>query len=260
MFTQGTPFMDVFIVTGASKGLGAAFVERLLSPDRRVIGIARSPNVDLGVVARDADAWLDWYLHDLADVPGTDALATSICSTMPRDATRYVLINNAALAEPIGSVASLDADRLMSAVNVNLTAAMIFTARFLAATESIDADRRVLNISSGLARRPLDGMAVYCASKAGLDMFTRCINAESDEGGRARRKVRAVALAPGVIDTPMQEVLRGQDVSGFPEGLHFKAMKEENKLSSAAEVAAKILAYLERDDFGDTEIDDIRNV
>ena len=251
--------MNVYIVTGASKGLGAALVEQLLSPDDRIIGIARSPSFPLATAARDKGAWLDWYLQDLGDLVGADALAASVCAGLPRDAASYVLVNNAAAAEPIGPIAALDAAQVVGAINVNLTAAMLLTTRFLAATAPLDAERRVLNISSGLARRPMDGTAAYCTSKAALDMFTRCINAEPHDGTRAVRRARSVSLAPGVIDTGMQVVMRGQDASTFPEGQHFRAMKDDGRLSSPDAVATKIVAYLRRDDFGSVELDDIRN-
>ena len=251
--------MNVYIVTGASKGLGAALVEHLLSPDHRVVGIARSANDALAASARAKGAWLDWYLQDLADAPAVDALAASICAGLPRDAASYVLVNNAALAEPIGPIATLAAAQVVATIDVNVTAAMLFTTRFLAATAPLDAERRVLNVSSGLARRPMDGTAAYCTSKAALDMFTRCINAEPHDAGRAVRKAKAVSLAPGVIDTGMQVVMRGQDATVFPEGQHFQAMKDDGRLSSPAAVAAKIAAFVERDDFGATELDDIRN-
>lgn len=251
--------MQVVLVTGASKGLGAALVEQLLSPDRRVIGIARSPNDALADAARTKYAWLDWYLQDFADVASVDALGKAIGDELPRDASRYVLVNNAGTAEPLGPIATLDAAAIAAAVNVNLSSAMAMTARFLAATSDVDAERYVLNISSGLARRPMDGSAVYCAGKAGLDLFTRCINAEPDDPARAKRKAKAVALAPGVIDTAMQGVLRGRDRTAFPEGKNFEALQAGGKLATPTEVAAKIVAYLDRPDFGATEIDDIRN-
>ncbi len=251
--------MQVVLVTGASKGIGAALVDQLLSPERRVIGIARSPNAALADAARSRGAWLDWYLQDFADVAAVDALGASIGAGLPADASAYVLVNNAGVAEPLGPIAGLDAAQVAAAVNVNLTSVIAFTARFLAATARFDAERRVLNLSSGLARRPMDGVAAYCASKAGLDMFTRCINAEPDDRSRATRRAKAVALAPGVIDTDMQGVLRGRDREAFPEGRHFQALKEDGRLATPAAVAARIAAYLAREDFGTTEIDDIRN-
>ncbi len=248
--------MNVVILTGASRGLGAAMAARLLAPDRQLICISRTPNDALAEMARAKGAALDWYLQDLADADATDDLAKSICSTLPHDASRYAFIHNAGLAEPVGRLDAIDARAFAAATHVNLTAAMIFIAHFLATTKGFDGDRRILNISSGLARRPMDGTAAYCATKAGLDMFTRCINAEA-EASQAR--VRAVSLAPGVIDTDMQVGMRGQDAERFPESKTFRAMKDEGRLSSPDAVAGKIVAYLERADFGASEIDEIRN-
>ena len=251
--------MEVVIVTGASRGLGAAFVEQLLSPGRRVIGVARGVNDALAGRAREAGAWLDWHLQDLADVVAADALATSICAGMPRDATRYVLINNAALVEPVGAVARLAAADVVRAIQVNLGAPMLFTARFLEATDDLVVDRRVLNISSGSGRRPMDGNGVYSATKAGVDMFTRCAKAEQQTRPEGRR-ARIVALAPGVIDTDMQVALRGQDPERFPQARYFGKMNDDGILATPVDAARRILAYLDREDFGATEIDDIRNV
>ena len=250
--------MHIVIVTGASKGLGAAFVEQLLSPDRRVIGISRSPNVALATLARDKGAWLDWYLQDLADVDATDRLATSICDGMPRDAARYSLVNNAALADPVGPVASIEAAPLVAAMNVNLVATILFCARFLAATDGLDADRRILNISSGSGRRPMDGNGVYSATKAGMDIFSRCLKAEQEARPKGR-PARVVSLAPGVVDTDMQTQMRSRGRDAFPQADYFEKMKNDGVLVAPDDAARKILGYLDRDDFGATEIDDVRN-
>lgn len=253
--STGVPIAEVVVLTGASRGLGAAMAEQLLLPDRKVIGVARSPNHALAALAREKGAWLDWHLQDLSDVVATDALAASICAGLPRDAKRYVLINNAGAADPIGPVAKLDVPRATAALHVNLAAAMVFTARFLAATAGTKADRRVLNISSGLGRRPMDGSSVYCASKAGLDMFTRCLKLEQ---ALEANGARVVSLAPGVIETDMQVYMRSRDPGDFPQRAYFQGMKDEARLSTPEDAARRILAYLDRDDFGEREIDDIR--
>ena len=247
---------EIVIVTGASRGLGAAMAEQLLAPDRKVIGVARSPNDALAALAREKGAWLDWYLQDLSDVAETDALASSICAGLPRDARRYVLINNAAVAEPVGPVAKLDAALVAAALHVNLAAAMIFTARFLAAITGTKAARRVLNISSGSGRRPMDGNSVYSATKAGLDMFTRCLKLEQ---ALEKNGARVVSLAPGVIETDMQVAMRSRDPADFPQAAYFQGMKDEGRLATPEDAARRILAYLDRDDFGEHEIADIRD-
>jgi benzil reductase ((S)-benzoin forming) len=119
--------------------------------------------------------------------------------------------------------------------------------------EKLSADRRILNISSGAGRNPTTGWGVYCSTKAALDMYSRVIHAEQGENG-----VRVVSLAPGVVDTAMQATIRASNPRDFPEVSRFKEMHESGKLATPEGVAARILNYLDRDDFGTTDIDDVR--
>jgi NAD(P)-dependent dehydrogenase (short-subunit alcohol dehydrogenase family) len=66
----------------------------------------------------------------------------------------------------------------------------------------------VINLSSGAAFRPLEGWSAYCASKAGLAMFTRSIDLEYGAQG-----IRAVGFAPGLVDTGMQAQIRASGVN-----------------------------------------------
>ena len=85
-------------------------------------------------------------------------------------------------------------------------------------------------------------------------MFVRSINAEY-AARPAGKSVRAVALAPGVIDTGMQDIIRTQE---FAQVERFRDLKSQGNLASPDTVAAAIKKYLERDDFGATELDDLR--
>ena len=118
----------------------------------------------------------------------------------------------------------------------------------------------MLNISSGLGRRPLAAQAPYCAAKAGLDHLTRCLALEEaarshEEGGQG---ARVCAIAPGVIDTDMQAQLRGASAQDFPGQGRFAALKAEGQLASAEDTARRLLTYLARPDFGSEAVDDIR--
>jgi sepiapterin reductase len=245
----------VVILTGASRGLGAALAEKLLGPDTRLICIARSPNDELGEHAAKRNAWLDYYLADLSDVASTEALATSICEGLLPDAESYTLINNAGILGPVDKAEALTAMEITSTFAVNVVAAVTFTAQFLAVTRTFTGKRRVVNISSGAARTPYAGWAVYCASKAALDMITRC--AKLDEEGAAN-PARFVSLAPGVVDTQMQMMVRNTSEEAFPKRQHFLDLKATDKLTPPNDAANSILTYLEREDFGDTEIADVR--
>jgi benzil reductase ((S)-benzoin forming) len=109
--------------------------------------------------------------------------------------------------------------------------------RFLRATASTPL-RRIVNISSGAARRPISGWTAYCAAKAGLDMASRVLALEAGQRGLA---IEVSSLAPGVIDTAMQETVRGSSEEDFADVERFRAMKAEGVLRPAAEVAADIL-------------------
>ncbi|MGK9939449.1 SDR family NAD(P)-dependent oxidoreductase, partial [Salmonella enterica subsp. enterica] len=87
---------------------------------------------------------------------------------------------------------------------------------------------------SGAARRPVEGWSAYCAGKAALDMFARSVNAEY-ASLRAERGVRAVALAPGVVDTGMQAAIREAD---FAQVERFRSLKANAQLTSPDEAAA----------------------
>lgn len=245
----------IAILTGASRGLGAALARGLLAPDTHLVTLARRTDDDLATLASAQGATLEQVAVDLADADAAAQVAERIFAAPPRDASRYLLINNAGTVNPVANAAALtDPAAIGAAFTLNVTAVMLLTARFLAATQGLAAKRQIVNISSGAGRNPTAGWSVYCATKAALDMYTRVVNAEHREHG-----VQAVSLAPGVVDTGMQETIRGSSVESFPALARFQDLKASGKLSSPEAVAQRILALTERDDFGQTEIDDIRH-
>jgi hypothetical protein len=75
----------------------------------------------------------------------------------------------------------------------------------------------------------------------------------------APHPARVVSLAPGVIDTDMQVHLRGSDAGRFPDRERFVALQASGQLDAPATAAAKVLAYLQRSDFGDKPVADVRD-
>jgi NAD(P)-dependent dehydrogenase (short-subunit alcohol dehydrogenase family) len=100
------------------------------------------------------------------------------------------------------------------------------------------------------------GQATYCAVKAGIDHLARAV--ALDQAGLPNG-ARVAALAPGVIDTDMQVQLRGAGAEGFPDQPMFVRLKESGQLASPDDAAARVLAYLDRDDFGATPVADVRD-
>lgn len=233
--------MHLYIVTGSSRGLGAALVEQLGASDHTIIGIARRQNPAL-----KAEQWM----LDLAD-PLTAAERLQAWLRANTGWQSGTLINNAALLSEPGPLAAADLAGLSAALRVGLEAPTLLSRVFLAETAGVPV-RRILNISSGLGRRAMAGSAAYCAVKAGLDHLSRALALEAPDVG-------IVSLAPGVIDTDMQIQLRGADPTRFPEQTRFQGLKDGGQLQTADAAAAAIIRFLMRPDFGKTVVSDIRD-
>jgi NAD(P)-dependent dehydrogenase (short-subunit alcohol dehydrogenase family) len=97
--------------------------------------------------------------------------------------------------------------------------------------------------------------SAYCAAKAGMDHFTRCL--ALDEALKSRG-AKVCSLAPGVIDTDMQVQLRSTDDALFPDRQGFAGLHLGGQLTSPDEAARRVLAYLARADFGQNPVADVR--
>ena len=244
----------LYVVTGSSRGLGAALARQLAAPGHTVLGIARRTNDDL-VAARGGS--LDQWAADLADPAPVAARLEAWLATLDGAAFDSAsLVNNAGVLSRVGPIDETDSADLANALRVGLEAPLLLTAAFLRATRQWPGRRRVLNISSGLGRRPMAGSASYCAAKAGLDLFTR--STALDEAERPNG-AKLVSLAPGVIDTDMQVQLRGSDPAGFPDRERFVGLKTGGQLVTAEDTATRVLALLHRDDFGAEPLADVRD-
>ena len=246
----------LFVLTGASRGMGLAMAHQLLKPGHTLVCISRHTSSDLAAAARQSGNRLVQMQHDLADAaPAAAALADWLQAEASVAWTSATLVNNAGVIAGSQPLAQSNAADLARALRVGLEAPMLLSAAFLQATASWSAARRVLNISSGLGRRAMASQAAYCAAKAGMDHFSRCMALEEAQlpGG-----ARVCALAPGVIDTEMQNQLRNANPADFPDQPSFAHLKSSGQLTSPEEAARRVLAYLARPDFGVEAVADVR--
>ena len=255
---ESPPMTDLrlYILTGASRGMGAAIAEQLLAPGVTLLGISRRVHPGLAAQAEAVGAQVLQWQRDLGD-PGPLAteLQAWLADLTGSHFSSACLINNAGVISRIGPIDQSDNADLQQALRVGLEAPVLLSAAFLRGTLHWRADRRILNISSGLGRRAMAGSATYCAAKAGLDHVSRAM--ALDEAGRPNG-ARIVSLAPGVIDTDMQVQLRSADPAGFPDQAMFLALKEQQQLNSTEAAARQVITCLHRSDFGQTVIADVR--
>ncbi|MBT2320936.1 SDR family NAD(P)-dependent oxidoreductase [Variovorax paradoxus] len=249
--------LQLTVITGASRGLGRAMAEQLLKPGQRLLCISRQADEQLAARAREAGAELEQWQQDLAEpVAAAARLAAWLQGLDAKAFDSATLINNAGTVGRPRPLSQAVAAELAHALRVGLEAPMLLTSAFLGATRGWQAERRVLNISSGLGRNAMASQAPYCAAKAGMDHFSRAVALEEQAlGGGAK----IVSLAPGVIDTDMQVQLRESEADMFPDRARFERLKSEGQLDTPATAAAKVLAYLARPDFGSKPVADVRD-
>ncbi|NVO07519.1 MAG: SDR family NAD(P)-dependent oxidoreductase [Rhodoferax sp.] len=245
------------ILTGASRGMGLALAEQLLNADALLLCISRNANAALAQQATHCGAQLLQWQADLSDAaPVSQRLQEWLAAQDPQTLASATLINNAGVISELSPLRNGQADDLARALRVGLEAPMLLCAAFLGATQHwAQVPRKVLNISSGLGRRAMASSSAYCAAKAGMDHFTRCLALEENHLANG---AAVCSLAPGVIDTAMQVQLRSADAAQFPDQGGFAALHAKGQLSSPADAAKRLLAYLNRPDFGSEPVADVR--
>ena len=245
------------ILTGASRGMGLAMAEQLLQKDALLVGISRTANSHLVDLAAHHGTLLTQWNADLSDpAPVARRLQDWLQGLNADDMLSATLINNAGVISELVPLREAKPDDLARALRIGLEAPMLLTSAFLAATRHWrDVPRKVFNISSGLGRRAMASSSAYCAAKAGMDHFTRCLALEE---ARQAGGAKVCSLAPGVIDTGMQLQLRSADAAAFPDRDAFAGLQANGQLTSPADAATRVLAFLRRPDFGSEAVADVR--
>ena len=243
------------ILTGGSRGMGLAMGQQLLQQGQHLLSISRKTSIELQSAAQKPEQLLQWEQDLAQSATAAQRLATWLRTLRSSDWASVTLINNAGMIPQIAPLSQLPAAEIINALRVGLEAPMALTGAFLAATESWQMPRKVLNISSGLGRRAMASQACYCTAKAGMDQFSSCVALEE---AAKPHGARIVSLAPGVIDTDMQVHLRSAASEDFPDAGNFAKLKETGMLTSPEAAAERVLAWLERADFGERVVADVR--
>ncbi|WP_428483752.1 SDR family oxidoreductase [Rhodopila sp.] len=207
------PALDgqVIIVTGASRGIGAAAAAALAKAGACVVLTARD-GARVEAVARSIGEAASAQACDVSDYL---AVAALVDATRSRFGRLDALINNAGVVEPIASIAESDPAAWARNININLTGAY-HAIRAVLPGMLAAGHGTIVNVSSGAAIRPLEGWSAYCSAKAGLHMLTRAIALET-----ARKGIRVFGFQPGTTDTDMQVLIRASGinpVSQIPRG------------------------------------------
>ena len=225
---------NVAFVTGTSRGLGEALAARLLAAGWSVTGIARSTSATL------AGPRFTWLRADLGDVEAaTAAVHVAMQQAAATAPARAILVNNAAMAEPVGRLGELAARELVASLAANLVAPAALANAFCAAFGDARVARRVINVTSGLAGRAITGASLYSVAKCGMEMLTRALAVDHPDPAFA-----AVTLRPGIIDTDMQVFMRSRSRDELPDVEMFRHFHDDGQLVAADRVAEVVIAQL----------------
>ncbi len=250
--------MKTFIITGASRGLGKALAKTLISKEHQVFCIARSKDRELMDLAKEQGSFLEFLEFDLADQKNLRQLMERIFDKVDLASTRGIaLVNNAGILAPVRRLEDCEDAEILKNLHVNLGAPLILTSAFIQRTKDFTGDKKVINISSGAARKPHYGWSNYCAAKAGVNLFTQSVGLEQEE---SEYPVKILALAPAIMDTAMQEKIRNSKEEDFQELEKFKKYKENGALLSTEVVAKKVKKLLLEGTFEQGGLMDVREL
>jgi benzil reductase ((S)-benzoin forming) len=230
--------VNYYYITGTSRGIGKALAEHLLeNQSNKVIGISRLRTIEHPN-----------YKHFYLDLTDVNAI-TDFKFEIHADAKKIYLINNAGSLGFIKPVGKLDAHTIVSNYTLNLIAPSVLTNAFIDCYETTDAEKVILTISSGAGKTPIDGWAVYCASKAGIDMFSRVVDEEQKikaehPSSSIHKGFKIFSIAPGVVDTDMQHEIRSSSKEDFSRLENFIEYKTANQLLTPESVSKKYVSLL----------------
>jgi len=225
--------MKRMIISGGSRGLGAALVDEYRRAGYEITELSRS--------GRSGDS----VQVDLAQPKAAQQILDDEFGRIATDPCEHVLLfNNAGDVMPVGQVADKAFDTVLGNVNVNFVGAIVLLRAFMLAFQAQDCPKAIVNISSGAALSGIEGWSLYCAAKAGIEHFIRTIALEQANNPFP---INTFNISPGLIDTGMQASIRSAAQTDFPRVQDFVGFKAEGALRSPALVAGAVVAILASD-------------
>jgi NAD(P)-dependent dehydrogenase (short-subunit alcohol dehydrogenase family) len=190
----------VVIITGASRGLGAAVAQHVAELGADVVLAARSQEE----LDRQADLIRQKgreVLVVLADLSKPQDCRNLVQQAQERFGSLHALINNGGVLEPVAAIAQANPQEWQRNWQVNVLAPIMLAQAALPALRN--SGGRVVNVSSGAAEKVTPGWAAYSTAKAALNHMTRFLAQEEPQ-------ITAIAVRPGMVDTAMQAAIRQQ--------------------------------------------------
>tara|TARA_Y100001934_G_scaffold283430_1_gene403198 strand:+ start:680 stop:1411 length:732 start_codon:yes stop_codon:yes gene_type:complete len=217
------------LITGVSRGLGHGLALACVERGDTVLGLGRS-------AATDLEAQSNFHFAQ-ADVADAEACATALNTLLSERARLDGVILNAGILGPIADMRDQSVDTMKNVLEVNLWANKTLLDLLLARDLTIG---QVVGISSGAAVNGNRGWGGYSLSKAALNMLIKLYAKE-------REDIHFSALAPGLVDTNMQDQIRAMpDDAPFPSVAQLKQATGTDAMPDSTIAGQRVLAALDR--------------
>ncbi len=231
------------VVTGSGRGLGRAIALSFVKEGAKVALFSRTME-DLEETSARIREMNGEVLRVSGDVSKKEDADRLMEQTVKQFGTIDILVNNAAIIGPPRFLEDADEDSWLKTININLNGVYYCCRRAIPVMAEKGAGK-IINVTSGLGQRPFPHFCAYGVSKAGVDQITRSLGEEFRE-----KNIQVNSLDPGVMDTSMQNQIRGlsdklrQDILRQFVGFH-----EKGQLQDPMEIAevAVFLASSESD-------------
>lgn len=226
--------MKLALITGGSKGLGRSLCEQLIRLDYRVIEYSRS-------------APHPWSISVDLSAPqhAANLISESLHSINPEECENIVVISNAGVLAPIGPSSQKPISEIEANINTNLTSPILVLSLIVAHFQHASCRKILASISSGAALKSYFGWSLYCAAKAGMEIYIETLALEQQ---REQAPFIPINIDPNVIDTEMQGLIRETSPRDFPDVARFQRRKAEGQLANPTVVADQVLRIIMRED------------
>ena len=193
----------VAMITGASRGIGAATARIFAEAGAKVVLLARSGD-EIAELAGEIGPSAIAVPCDISRYWEVEAAVNAAVQTFGR---LDILVGNAGVLKPITPLSEADPDEWGQVMDVNIKG--VFNGmRAALPVMSAQGGGTIITISSGAAHSPLEGWSAYCTSKAGAAMLTRAAHLENADKG-----LRIMGLSPGTVATQMQRDIKASGIN-----------------------------------------------
>lgn len=196
----------VAIITGASKGIGAATAKRMAELGIKVVLTARSQDT-LKELADEINTSGGDAMPIACDVSDYNQVNSAVAQAIMKFGKIDVVVNNAGLIDPIGHITDIAPEDWGKVIDVNVKGIFNMLHATLPGMEA-RGEGVIINISSGAATSALEGWSHYCSSKAAALMLTKATHKEY-----AAKGIRVVGLSPGTVATDMQVNIKASGIN-----------------------------------------------